>query len=100
MKVFIVIICIILSCIIASVICVDDKPFTGYIVHKEYTQGHMCCSKAKVYNSYVHVTPVVHRHSWNPSTFKLWVANKNETRIINVDSLLWKSKTSGSKVTF
>jgi hypothetical protein len=97
---------ILLIAVIAG--CTSPQPFTGRIVDKEYTAGHMCHN-----NNYTHLqqasftprivphtTPPPHHHSWQPATVTVWVANRNEVKSFSVDSTSYHSWVLGSKVTF
>lgn len=63
---------LIILCVICLLYSCKHKPFTGYIVGKEYIQGHMCHDE-----NYEHVVeatvivphPVVHthHHKWQDS---------------------------------
>lgn len=68
----------------------ENKPFTGYVVGKEYIEGHMCHDEG--YNHVVQAAVIVpphvhtHHHRWEDSQFILHVANYQELRHIKVDS--------------
>ena len=101
----IAVICLILIVVILGVYTSNpDKEFTGHIVAREYTPGHMCHSESKIYSlSFVHVphtsTRTTHHHKWEKSKFIWFVANKNEVRNFYVDSLLFYTRKCGEKVT-
>ena len=84
----------------------ESKPFTGYIVAKEYVEGHMCHDEdyshvveaGYVHTPHVHRTP--HHHKWTDSEFILHVANKDEVRHINVDSIYFYKHKLLDRVTF
>ena len=84
----------------------ESKPFTGYIVAKEYIAGHMCHDnnyEHTVEEAYVHVPvrPIhVHHHTWQEPEFILHVANKDEVRHIHVDSTDFYEYKLLEKVTF
>jgi hypothetical protein len=82
----------------------ESKPFTGYIVAKEYIQGHMCHDedhKHVVEAGYVHVPhiPHSHHHKWQSSEFILHVANKDDLRHMHVDSITYYSHRVTDKIT-
>lgn len=84
----------------------SNNQFTGYVVHKEYLEGHMCHSEFKeiqqadlsiVIVPRTHVA--THSHSWQESQFNIYVANKNYVRCFPADSLKWLKYQLGKKVT-
>lgn len=84
----------------------DPKPFTGYIVCKEYTPGHMDDKKVNPIQEaiVIPVRPIVvpHRHKpkWVNSKWVVYVANKNTVRSFNVDSLSFIGFRLGQKISF
>jgi hypothetical protein len=82
----------------------ESSPFTGYIVAKEYIEGHMCHDENYEHfeEAIVVVPPHVnsHHHEWQESEFIIHVANKNEVRHIHVDSLDFLNYKLLDKVTF
>lgn len=96
---------LILFLALVSLTSCEFKPFTGYIVCKEYTPGHMCHDEVPTYSEasllYVHVPPHVHthHHTWQESSFIIYVANKNAVRSFSVDSLSFTKYKLLQKVT-
>jgi hypothetical protein len=85
----------------------DSTPFTGYIVHKTWIKAHMDNEYPVEINKggYVpvfHPVPVQHRHTPIKinSEFIIYVANKDEVRAINVDSITWFKTEICQKITF
>jgi len=84
----------------------ESKPFTGYIVAKEYVEGHMCHDEdyshvveaGYVHTPHVHHAP--HHHKWRDSEFILHIANKDEVRPVQVDSVYFYKHKLLDKVTF
>lgn len=82
-----------------------EKPFTGYVVCKEYTPQHMSYVAAKsiqeatIYIPHVTVVPKRPPHL-EKSKWVLYVANKYTVKAISVDSILFINTKLGSKVTF
>ncbi len=97
---------LIVCLLIILVTSCESKPFTGYIVAKEYIEGHMCHDEDYshvVEAGYVHVPHVhhaPHHHEWRDSEFILHVANKDEVRPVQVDSLEFYKHKLLDKVTF
>lgn len=92
--IFFIMFCLLCSC--------DNKPFTGYVVGKEYIQGHMCHDENYdhvVEAAYIHV-PHTHHHKWQDSEFILHVANHKELRHIHVDSITFENYKLLELVTF
>ena len=91
--------------VVIRVSCADGPTdFTGYIVAKEYTPGHMCHDDVKTVSYAVVHVPIVHHttthtHTWQPSTFIWFVANKNDIEQFSVDSVLFHSRKCGENVT-
>jgi hypothetical protein len=83
----------------------EIKPFTGYIVAKEYVEGHMCHDDDyyhTVESSFViapHVPHTPHHHTWQEAKFIIYVANKDDVRPIHVDSLAFIEYKITDKVT-
>ena len=81
----------------------EEKPFTGYIVGKEYIEGHMCHDEGYEHTlqaTVVHVPHVhVHHHKWQNSEFILHVANYKELRHIHVDSLTFANHKMLEEIT-
>lgn len=84
----------------------ENKPFTGYVIGKEYIQGHMCCSdgyKHIVQASPIivpHPVPIKHHHSFEKSKFIISVANKYRGVCdFNVDSIRYKNYKLGQRIT-
>lgn len=83
----------------------ESRPFTGYVVGKTYTAGHMCCSNPKVI---VTATPVrvpphpvhTHHHVYEKATFEIHVANRYDVETFYVDSLKFNSIKMLEKITF
>lgn len=79
-----------------------SQPFTGRIVGKEYTAGHMCHSEDYVEKYEAAVIPVVvarHHHKWENAKFTIWVANRYDLRSYNVDTTSFNKWVMGAKVT-
>jgi len=83
-----------------------NEPFIGYIVAKEYIQGHMCHDdnfKHVVEAGFVHVPHVPHvhhhKHKWQRSQFIIYVANRYEVKPFHIDSLLYNIHNVTDKVT-
>lgn len=82
----------------------ESKPFTGYVVAKEYIQGHMCHDenyRHVVEATVVHVphVPHTHHHKWQDSEFILHIANKDDLRHVHVDSLTFHKYSVTDKIT-
>jgi len=87
--------------------CSEDKPkpFTGYVVAKNYEEGHMCHSEYKNYLEssiplFTHIHHHVHHHHYVEPVFTLHIANKDELRHVNVDSLTYINSNVLDKMTF
>jgi hypothetical protein len=83
----------------------ESKPFTGYIVAKEYVEGHMCHDEdyqhyVEAYVPVVPHVPPVHHHEWQESEFIIYVANRYQVNEYNVDSLDFYNYNLLDKVTF
>lgn len=83
----------------------EKHTFTGYVVHKEWTKGHMSDqTPARVNYAAVYVPHpvVVHKSSptWQKSSFKLFVANRDRVREFEVDSAKWFTYRICQRVTF
>ena len=86
----------------------EEKPFTGYLVHKEYVKYHMSNESPKItYEASLFgivVVPHVHRPSQKPkfvpSEWKFYVANKYGVRTFKVDSLTYLKYKCGTRMTF
>ena len=99
---------ILFSLIFILFACSEDKPrpFTGYVVAKNYEEGHMCHSEYKNYIessiplfTHIHHHKVHHHHYVEP-VFTLHIANKDELKHINVDSLTYTRSNVLDKLTF
>lgn len=97
MKIKLIAICLLLaSC--------NQDPFTGYVVGKEYEEGHFCCSEnhKKVLESVIVVPPrpaPAHHHVWEKSRHTIFVANTQTVNQYNVDSLEYLKYKLGQRVT-
>ena len=85
----------------------ENKPFSGYVVAKEYISGHHCCSEPKTHSiqeavTHVPVRPIPnqHHHVWQESQFIIHVANKDDVRAFEVDSIDFPKYKILQKVTF
>ncbi len=79
----------------------SSEPFTGYVVAKEYIEGHMCHSEHKhTVKAIVHVPHVQHHHSYQQAQFILHVANRHEVRAYHVDTFKFNRVKMLDKITF
>ena len=78
------------------------KPFKGFLVCKEYIQGHMDDVSVKsIQEAYVYVPVVVpksHTPKYIPSEWILYVANKDCVLRFNVDSLTYIKHRVGERI--
>lgn len=77
------------------------KPFRGFLVCKEYIQGHMDNDSVKSIQEayvYVPVVPRIHRPKYIPSEWIFYVANKDEVRLFYVDSLTYIKHRVGERI--
>lgn len=78
------------------------RQYTGYVVEKDYTPGHMCHSEPTISRLLVivpthpHVTP--HHHKWIKQQWGLYVANRDGVHNIEIDSSVWAAFKPGDKV--
>lgn len=84
--------------------CSENKPFTGYVVAKEYVEGHMCHSEYKhTVKAYVPVhvphVPPPHHHHYENAQFILHVANRYEVRPFHVDTFKFTRVQMLDKIT-
>lgn len=103
-KLFIIVLAIVLMGAQMLLFSCESKPFKGYVVGKEYIEGHMCHDENyKHIKQAVVVVPHVqpqHHHEWQESEFILHVANSYDLRHIHVDSLLYHKTKIGENLTF
>ncbi|WP_232504135.1 hypothetical protein [Hoylesella timonensis] len=78
------------------------KPFKGFLVCKEYIQGHMDnVSVEPIQEAYVSVhvaVPRIHTHKYIPSEWIFYVANKDCVLRFNVDSLTYIKHRVGERI--
>lgn len=94
----------IIVCLLCLVILsgCDPRSFTGYVVCKEYTPGHMDDKKVNPIQEAIIVPVRPHRHKpkWVKSKWVVYVANKNAVRPFDVDSISFIGFRLGQKITF
>lgn len=78
------------------------KPFKGFLVCKEYIQGHMDDERPYIQQeAYVYV-PIVpprrHEPEYVPSVWVFYVANKDGVRWFYVDSLTYTQHKVGERI--
>jgi hypothetical protein len=100
----VVIICLLLSIFLFFYGCHRGQDnITGYIVCKEYIKSRGVDKEPEIISEAVVVPTNFINKMEEPesgvSQFKLWVANKNETQLIHIDSATWFSVKCGQKVT-
>ena len=80
----------------------NPKPFRGFLVCKEYIQGHMDNDSVKsIQEAYVYVPIVVprrHTPKYIPSEWIFYVANKDRVRLFHVDSLTYTKHRVGERI--
>lgn len=98
---------ILLALPLALIYSCENKPFTGYVVAKEYISGHYCHSEPETHEIQeagvhvpIHTTPPPHHHVWEESQFLIHVANKDNVRAFEVDSIDFPKYKILQKVTF
>ncbi|MDY5632515.1 MAG: lipoprotein [Bacteroidaceae bacterium] len=78
------------------------KPFKGFLVCKEYIQGHMDNEQPHIQQEaamYVPVvTPRIHEPEYIPSAWIFYVANKYGVRRFDVDSLTYTRHKVGERI--
>ena len=78
------------------------KPFKGFLVCKEYIQGHMDDEQPHIrQEAYVYVpivSPRRHEPEYIPSEWIFYVANKDCVRRFNVDSLTYTRHKVGERI--
>lgn len=95
----------IIVCLLCMVILsgCDPKPFTGYVVCKEYTPGHMEDKKVNTIQEaiIVPVHPRVYKSKpkWIKPEWVVYVANKDRVRSFRVDSATFARLRLGQKIT-
>lgn len=77
------------------------KPFKGFLVCKEYIQGHMDDDNVKsIQEAYVSVpvVPRTHTPEYIPSEWIFYVANKDRVIPFHVDSLTYIKHRVGERI--
>lgn len=80
----------------------ETKPFRGFLVCKEYIQGHMDDEQPHIQQEAVVYVPIVpprsHEPEYIPSAWVFYVANKDGVRRFNVDSLTYTRHKLGERI--
>lgn len=84
--------------------CTPEEPHTykGFIVHKEYVPAHMSNETPQTTQqaSYMPIIHTAQSPHYVGSAWAMWVANKEDTRIVHTDSLTWTQYQCGQRYSF
>lgn len=81
----------------------ETKPFKGFLVCKEYIQGHMDNEQPHIQQEAAVYVPIVpprrHKPEYIMSAWVFYVANKDGVRRFNVNSLTYTRHKVGERIT-
>ena len=82
------------------------EPFTGYVVYKQCLKAHWSNEEPQkicefnIFDFTLVAVPDLIGASWEKTIFKVWIANRENIRVYDIDSISWYTMKCGDKVTY